>query len=190
MFRTSKFCVCLALLFLLLSLPAAAQPYSQTVSGSLVPGGQTLPQTPLITTPNCTGGYVAFAVLYDAYPLTVGVDGLYHVDEPGAESAVYVLMDSFDPANAASTCIAASNTNPISLDVNLSAGVRYFVVVIEDTFAQDGMDYTLTVSGPGQIALGEPSVLAIPTLSTASLALLGLLLASLAIFLLRRRARA
>ena len=59
--------------------------------------------------------------------------------------------------------------------------------MIEDTFAQDGMDYTLTVSGPGAITLGIPSAIEVPTLSDWSLGLLALVLASLAVFAMRRR---
>lgn len=178
---------CLALLLLVPCTPAMAGTFSETVTGTLVPGGPVLPQTGIISTPNCTGAYVAFAVLYAVQPLIVAETGSYHFDEPGAESAVYILHDAFDPANVADNCTAASNTNPISLDVALTSGVQYYVVVIEDTFAQDGMDYTLTVSGPGAITLGIPSAIEVPTLSDWSLGLLALVLASLAVFAMRRR---
>ncbi len=177
---------CFALVALAAVLPANAQ-YSETVSGSLVPGGPTIPRVGIISTPNCTGAYVEFAALFAAYPLAVGADGTYNVDEPGTESAVYVLEGSFDPEAVAATCIAASNTNPISLDVSLTAGTQYFLVVIEDTFTQDGMDYALTVSGPGSVAFSIPTPLAIPTLSTWSLGLLSLLLAAAGFVALRRR---
>ncbi|MFN8451029.1 MAG: hypothetical protein U0521_21240 [Anaerolineae bacterium] len=129
---------------------------SDSVSGTLSPGGPTEPQVALITTPNCSGGTTAFAVLYAAYSFTVDADGVYTVTEPGAESAVYVYSGGFDPANPATNCLAASNTNPISLPVALTAGVSYTVAVIEDTFAQDGMSYSLTISGPGNVNINKP----------------------------------
>lgn len=177
---------CFALAALAAVLPANAQ-FSNSVSGSLVPGGPTIPRVGIISTPNCTGAYVEFAALFAAYPLAVGADGTYTVDEPGSTSAVYVLEGSFDPEAVAATCIAASNTNPINFGVALTAGTQYFVVLIDDTFAQGGLDYTLTVSGPGSVAFSIPTPLAIPTLSTWSLGLLSLLLAAAGFFALRRR---
>lgn len=128
---------------------------SASVSGTLTPGGAVIPTVATISTPICNGGSVAFPVLYAAYPFTVDADGSYTVAEPGTESAVYVYAGSFDPANPVANCIAASNTNPISLPVNLTAGAPYILVVIEDTFAQDGMSYSLTVSGPGSVNFGS-----------------------------------
>lgn len=177
----------LVLALSLLALPALAG--SDTVTGTLVPGGPTLSQVGIISTPNCTGAYTAFAVLYGLAPLQVGTSGTYQVDEPGSTSAVYILQGSFDPDAVAATCIAASNTNPISLGVVLTAGVQYFAVVIDDTFEQGGLDYTLTVSGPGTVSLGFASLVEIPTLSAWGLVALVLLLTSVAFLALRRRAR-
>lgn len=122
-------------------------------TGTLVPGGATEPQVALITTPNCNGGTIAFTMLYHAYRFTVDAAGVYTVTEPGVESAVYVYAGGFDPVFPALNCIAASNTNPISLPVNLSPGVVYTLVVVEDTFEQDGMPYNLTINGPGNISV-------------------------------------
>ncbi len=128
---------------------------SLSFSGTLSPGGPTEPQTAMISTPNCTGAYAAFAILYHADAFTVDADGVYTVTEPGVESAVYVYAGGFDPANPATNCIAASNTNPISLPVSLTAATNYTVVVIEDTFAQAGLTYDLTISGPGNVNPGS-----------------------------------
>lgn len=177
-----------ALALLLLASPALAG--TDTASGTLVPGGPTINPVAIISTPTCTGAVVVFAALYGLQPLSVSAAGTYHVDEPGTESAVYILQGSFDPADVAGTCIAASNTNPLTFDVALSSGVQYYAVVIEDTFTQDGMDYTLTISGPGEVTLGFASLIEVPTLSTWGLGLLGLLLASFAFVALRRRLRA
>ena len=128
---------------------------SASVSGTLTPGGQQEPQVAIISTPNCTGGYTAFAVLYASYAFTVDADGVYTVTEPGTTSAVYVYQGSFDPALPASNCIAASNSNPINFTVALTAGTQYFVAVIDDTFAQTGLSYNITITGPGNVYLGS-----------------------------------
>ncbi len=128
---------------------------SASVSGTLTPGGPTGSAVAQISTPNCTGSTVAFTVLYAAYSFTVDTSGAYTVTESGTESAIYVYQGSFDPNSPATNCIAASNTNPHSLPVNLTAGTQYYVAVIEDSFAQDGMSYSITISGPGEVALGN-----------------------------------
>ncbi len=126
-----------------------------TFSGTLTPGGATEPVVAQISTPNCTGGTVAFSVLYAVYPFTVDATGAYTFTEPGTESAMYVYSGSFDPNSPATNCIAATNSNPLNLVVNLTAGTQYFVVVIEDTFEQDGMSYSISISGPGNISGGS-----------------------------------
>lgn len=165
---------------------ASALAGSATFQGTLSPGGATEPETALITTPNCSGGTFVFAVLYRAYPFRVTAAGTYNVSEPGTESAVYVYDGPFNPAHPANHCLAASNGNPISLDVNLSPGVKYTLVIIEDSFAQDGMSYAMTLSGPGAIV--QPSIAAVPALSAPLLALLALALAAGGWLGLRRRA--
>ncbi len=126
---------------------------STTLSGTLTPGGATEPVVAQISTPNCTGGTAAFSVLYAVYPFTVDATGAYTFTEPGTESALYLYSGSFDPNSPATNCIAATNSNPLNLVVNLTAGTQYYVVVIEDTFAQDGMSYSINISGPGNIIL-------------------------------------
>ncbi|MBK8029953.1 MAG: hypothetical protein IPK17_10675 [Chloroflexi bacterium] len=79
--------------------------------------------------------------------------GAYTITEPGIDSAIYLYSGTFEPANPAANCYAASNINPISLSVSLTAGTVYTLVVIEDSFAQDGMAYNLTISGPGNVSL-------------------------------------
>lgn len=126
---------------------------SATISGTLTPGGATM-LVATITDPNCAGGYGGTNVLYQSYPFSVDVSGIYTITEPGGNSAIYVYEGSFNPAAAADNCIAASNINPISLNVALNAGTQYFLVIIDDTFAQAGLSYTLTINGPGNISFG------------------------------------
>ncbi len=145
----------LIFLFAVLLSVAAVVVYAGSLSftGALTPGGATEPQVAQIVAPNCTGATVVFSVLYRAYPFVVDAAGSYTVTEPGTESAVYVYAGSFDPANPATNCIAASNANPINFSVALNPGTVYTAVVIEDTFEQDGLAYNLTISGPGNVTV-------------------------------------
>jgi hypothetical protein len=106
----------------------------------------------VITTPACTGSYVATAVLYAAHTIVADADGVYTFTEPGTDSALYVYAGDFDPALPAANCVAATNTNPLSVTATLTKGSVYHVVVIEDTFAQDGMDFAVTIAGPGTVS--------------------------------------
>ncbi|MBL8130355.1 MAG: hypothetical protein JNL42_00750 [Anaerolineae bacterium] len=145
----------LALLLSVLAfvLVSAAFAGSLTLSGTLTPGGPQETLVAQIVTPNCTGATVVFSVLYASYSFTVDASGVYTIAEPGTESAVYLYSGGFDPANPVQNCAAASNSNPIALTYALTAGTVYQVVVIEDTFAQDGMAYSLSITGPGSVSL-------------------------------------
>lgn len=140
-------------ILIILSVAAASIVYagSATFSGTLSPGGATEPIVAQITTPNCTGATVAFAVLYAVYPFTVDVTGAYSFTEPGTTTAMYVYAGGFDPAQPANNCIAATNSNPLNIVVNLTAGTQYYVAVIDDTFEQLGISYSINISGPGNI---------------------------------------
>ncbi|MFN8529197.1 MAG: hypothetical protein U0670_11330 [Anaerolineae bacterium] len=129
---------------------------SLSLTGTLTPGGATEPQIALITTPNCVGGLFSFTVLYASYQFTVDTTGSYTITEPGVDSAIYLYNGPFSPSNPDVNCYAASNTNPINLSVSLSAGTVYTIVVIEDSFAQDGMTYNLNISGPGSVTIFSP----------------------------------
>ncbi len=154
-------------------------------TGTLSPGGPQEPQVALITTPNCTGGYSPTAVLYQAFPFSVDTTGAYLFSESGANTAVYVYANSFDPTLPANNCVAASNTNPISgLSVNLTAGTQYYFVVIDDTFTQLGTPIDGAVTGPGNISAPMTNV---PTLSELGIGMLSALLAVGALVIMRRR---
>lgn len=161
----------------------------RTFTGALVPGGPTTTSTAIISTPACTGGTVAFQVLYQAFVFQVTASGVYTITEPGVESAVYVYSGSFDPTAVASNCAFASNTNPINFTASLTAGQQYVLVVIEDTFAQDGLNFAVTIRGPGDILLVGEGVAAVPTLSLQGLLLMVLILAAAGTVALRRAKR-
>lgn len=131
-----------------LSLSAFAA--TRVINGTLAPGGPTMPVV-FISTPNCTGQGTS-QVLYRAYAFTVDVGGTYTMSIPVLQqSSLYVHAGTFDPDNSFPTCIAASNTQPISLGVNLVPGTTYFAVVFDDSFAQAGFAFQLNISGPGNI---------------------------------------
>jgi hypothetical protein len=143
---------------------AAAGTFS--ASGVLDSSDPTLPQVALISTPNCTGGYTAFAVQYEAIQFTVTVAGTYALSETASPStAFYLYQGSFNPAAAAAGCLAASNTNPLNISYPLAANTVYIVVIINDTFSQAPTNYLLTISGPGEISVlgGCDSMISIPS---------------------------
>jgi hypothetical protein len=144
--------------------PALAGSYS--VSGTLDSNSPTMPQTPIISTPNCTGAYAAFAVQYRSVAFTVTAPGTYTFTETASpNTAFYLYAGSFNPA-AGANCIAASNTNPLNISYALATGTTYYLVVINDTFSQDPMNYVLTISGPGdiyEVGGGCDSQIAIPS---------------------------
>ncbi|WP_334141916.1 hypothetical protein [Rhabdothermincola sp.] len=121
-----------------------------TYSGVLDNSDPTMPVVPLILTPNCTGGTTPISVHYEVIPFTNAVGGTYtFVQYPStAEIALYVMEGSFDPDDPVPTCVAASNTNPINLSFEFTAGTDYYVVIIDDTFAQPGGTWELQVTQP------------------------------------------
>jgi hypothetical protein len=128
---------------------------SVTTSGAISPGGPTMPVV-FISAPNCTGQGVT-PVLYTVYPLNVDVAGTYNfsLTSDGGFASLYLFAGSFNPAAAFPTCIAGDNSgNPVTFSIALDPAVNYFVVPFDDTFAQAGGGYTLTVDGPGNPDLG------------------------------------
>lgn len=179
------------ILSLLIVVPAFAD--TVTINGTMTTGDPTLPVV-FITSPDCTGQGVT-PVLYNSYPFTVTADGTYHVEvlsDAGGFASIYLFSPTFDPVNPFPTCIAGDNSgNPVDVDEALTAGTQYFAVPFDDTFAQVGGAYTLTLSGPGAILVeGQEPPLAIPTLSTLGLATLAALFLAAGLVALRRRSPA
>lgn len=128
---------------------------SASISGTIDTTDPKLPVV-FISTPNCTG-QGASLVLYETIPFTVDADGIYSIDvlSDAGFASVYLYENSHDPANGTVNCIAADNSgNPVNVSESLTAGTQYFLVLIDDTFAQVGGAYTASFSGPGNIALG------------------------------------
>ncbi len=140
-----------------------------------------------IATPNCAG-QGATPIAYDLVEFTVDQTGSYQFDltSPGGGIHLYVHENSFDPAASFPTCIAGSNDDPVTLNVNLTAGTTYFAVPFDDTFAQAGDSWDLTIDGPGAITVvGATAV--VPTLTEWAMILLAGLLGLTALAFARRR---
>jgi len=158
------------LLFALLlawAIPSASAG-TATVSGVLDAAD---PKMPVVTiaTPNCTA-QGATMVAYESHQFTVDAAGVYTLDltsvvPAGGLVSLYLHAGGFNPAASFSTCVAADNTVPIQFTYALVPGVTYFAVAFDDTFAQVGGSYSLTISGPGNVTLGGlpgPDMVPIP----------------------------
>jgi hypothetical protein len=145
--------IAVILTFLLLPVGSAFAG-SASLSGTISPGGPTMPVV-FITTPNCTG-QGATQVLYAQHQFTVDANGTYDfsVSSDAGFASVYIMSASFNPANGFPACLAADNSgNPVTVSLNLTAGTTYYAIPFDDTFAQVGGSYTLTISGPGGVGL-------------------------------------
>lgn len=153
--RHARFLVLFIALIALLAISAApAFAGSASVSGTLTPGGATMPVI-FISSPNCTGQGVS-AVLYATHTLTVDTAGVYSInlpDDAAGAFSLYLHSAGFNPAAGFPTCLAADNSGAIGFSFALAANTTYYVVPFDDTFAQLGGSYTLTISGPGNVSL-------------------------------------
>lgn len=136
-------------LFMLSALPAFAG--SASVSGTLTPGAPTMPVV-MITPPDCAGQGIT-QVLYHAIAFSVDTAGTYTLDLNigSGDISLYLMTAAFNPAAGFPTCLAADNADPISVSYGLAANTTYIAVPFDDTFAQAGGSYTLTISGPGNV---------------------------------------
>jgi hypothetical protein len=184
-FRSALILVCAA------SAAVAAPAGALVLTGTLDAADPTMPVVS-IAPPVCVS-QGATLVHYELRPIYVSESGTYdfsltHVGPPLSLVSLYLHSEGFDPASGLPTCLAADNSVPVGFSFELVAGVQYFAVPFDDTFAQTGGDYTLEITGPGDVFEGTATVLAIPTLSSWGLGALAALLA-LAGATLARRAR-
>jgi len=140
-------------LILFSALPVSAG--TATLNGVLDASDPTMPVV-FISSPNCTGQGVT-PVHYEAMVFSVGTTGVYTLDltSTGAFASFYLYAGSFDPSNGMANCVAADNSAPEQITYNLVQNSAYYVVVIDDTFAQVGGSYTVQFSGPGNIYIGN-----------------------------------
>lgn len=160
---------------------------SLTFNGNLQPPTPTMPVV-FIASPLCTGQGV-FPVTYRRFPIHVTQSGSYTMDLtfPAGAPSFYLHEGSFNPAASFSTCVQADNSVPKQIVFNLNVGTDYFVVVFDDSVAQDSAAFSVTINGPGNILAGVSNI---PTLSEWGLIILSTLLALGAIVSIRRRRQA
>ena len=158
-----------------------------TLSGNLQPGTPTMPVV-TIASPLC-GAQGVFPVTYRRLPIHVTAAGAYtlNLTSNTGNASFYLYENSFSPSDGATNCVQADNAAPKQIVFALNPGTDYFVVVIDDSFAQDTATFSVAISGPGDILAGlEP----VPTLSQWGMIILSTLLALGAIVTIRRRQRA
>ena len=82
--------------------------------------------------------------------------GVYNflLTSDGGFASLYLFDSTFNPASPFPSCIAGANDNPPVFSVALDPANSYFVVPFDDTFAQAGGGYTLSIDGPGNPDLG------------------------------------
>ncbi|MBK8027464.1 MAG: hypothetical protein IPK19_40290 [Chloroflexi bacterium] len=131
---------------------------SSSVSGTLDAADPKMPVV-FISTPNCTG-QGASLVLYDAYAFSVDTAGVYTLDlaDSSGNLSMYLMTADFNPAAAFPNCLAADNSGVISVSFALAANTTYIAVPFDDSFGQAGGDYTLTISGPGNVTFAGAGV--------------------------------
>jgi|CXWL01.1.fsa_nt_gi hypothetical protein len=135
----------------------------------------------------------ATAVNYSTQAFNVGTSGNYDFTSAQGyfDGFITIYADSFSPAAPLANCLFANDDdingpgNSEILAVPLQAGRTYFVVT--SAFANGDADaFTNTITGVGPITLGFAEIISVDTLSTSTLALLGLLLLGAGFVAVRR----
>lgn len=131
-------------------------------SGSLDPSDPTWGGCGSATPPSCN---------YDVVEFSVDASGLYTIDAlyPGdtaldenLDGYIYIFEAAFDPAGDGAGALSfdddgpgGSNTSQI-LDVNLTAGTSYFLVItsftdVPNSFGQPNGAWEIDITGPGNV---------------------------------------
>jgi hypothetical protein len=122
-----------------------------TYTGELDSGDPTM-LVALFSSPVCTGGFGATDVHYEVIEFLDAVGGTYTFEEDAANTtvpiAMYIMEGSFDPLDPVPTCVAATNSNPLSISYDFVDGTDYYAVIIDDTFDQEGGDWAMQVTSP------------------------------------------
>jgi hypothetical protein len=144
---------------LIASAVAPAHGATLVYSGTFAPNDTPTMHVVKIGTPNCVGSLGEVDVAYHEYPVEAVADGdltvavAYPVQDPPSSISVYLMQPGWDPEDAREDCLAASNLGtaggaPATFTYPVVAGGSYVVVVFDDTIAQVGGSYQLTVTGP------------------------------------------
>lgn len=141
---------------------------------------------PLFTRPTETGARSFFSVPYNVYQFNVTTSGqftfnLTALDPSTYDTFLHLFVDAFNPMDlsdpAANFLAANDDLNPNDptlgsrlLNVNLTAGTTYFLVV-DGFFGTDAGAYAASITGPGTInVVPEPSTTALCLFALAGIA--------------------
>jgi hypothetical protein len=128
---------------------ATANALTYNFTGTVDASDPTMPVV-FISDPVCTAPGV-FPVHYEVieFPHPLPGTNTFTLTSTANFAAMYLYEGSFDPSNPFENCVAADNSgDPLVMTYDLLRGTPYFVVVIDDTFAQTGGDYQLVVDTP------------------------------------------
>lgn len=137
--------------------PAAAQTFTR--SGTIGADSPSMGVVGINGTADTCLTQSGLAVHYAAVPFRARAAGHYTItatSTPDDVEAVYVYQGSFDPLDGTTNCIAADNSADDGvatlIELDVAAPGKYVIVVIDDTFAQAGLDYQLLIDTPDGVA--------------------------------------
>lgn len=112
------------------------------------------------TTDTCTG-QAATDVRFEVIPWTAPVGGTTEfrlTSTPGNVASFYVYDGPFDPTDGMQNCLAADNSvdtpaGEKTVTLNVQDGRTYRLVVFDDSFAQNGVSFTMDIEVPGGRAI-------------------------------------
>ncbi len=144
-------------LAVLAAAPAGAE--TQVRNGSINNADPTMPVVSIDGSNDVCTTEGSFPVHYEVQPYTAKAAGDYRLTltEAGTHISFYVYEDSFDPTDPLDNCIAADNSvdngaGEKIVDVHFDDNRRYFFVIFDDAFAQDGGDYRFEIDTPDGVA--------------------------------------
>jgi hypothetical protein len=149
--RSTRLVLVLAMVSSALALSiGASSAATDTYTGTITSDDPTMPVV-FINTPVCTAQGVTpvhYHVIDFLRPLP-GTHSFSMTSTPGGFASAYLYEGSFDPSNPFENCVAADNgADPVEITYDFLRGTSYFLVVFDDTFAQEGGDYELIVESP------------------------------------------
>ncbi len=140
-------------LLLTLAVSAASADNSSNISGTIDSSDPTM-SVIFITPPNCTG-QGAVQLRYEAVQFHVDVSGQYvfTLGSTDSNAVFYLYIDSFDPSNGMSNCVAADNTYPFEIVQNLTNEHSYILVMVDDHGVLPAVNYNVLAQGPGNVVV-------------------------------------
>jgi uncharacterized repeat protein (TIGR01451 family) len=111
---------------------------------------------------DCTGESQLGPVVFEVQPFHVSANGAYDLTsvQTGWDGFIFVYINSFDPNNANTNCVAGNDDGGGGIGTSeifglaLTAGTQYLLVTTAFEAGEDG-PFTNTIDGPGTITLGS-----------------------------------